>query len=562
MDGNDSTRSDNAGRPQISAAFRNTSFDRSFNCLKGVKKAFFRIVNKIVPKLILNMLLPVDTERIRKGLRDRGIRVNDKQQIRQIADIMQSRVCIGMEDVLGVIGTGYTLVPTTCSCQIAGIACDYQLPQRGRFTPVFYDQDTTNQPPAAIVNAGSLDGHIGGGGLNKLFASVAPFAGAPHRKRLFKRSLNERLHDQAAGEGHITTYDLSTRDSGMKSVTLYKTESNHAGSVAVYEYSEHPHGNTANQAMVYVIPPRRLDYTTDKAFLTAVEQTATNMITVYNQYASQKQNNHEAVPELHIHAFSAGSYAGPVSPAVITKAILKGVHDKCQALAKSGTLHIPKMRFSAPFDHTLSHFSTDPHYLDSTIPIAIDPSLPVDDKAFLAFLNGDGQINGHTRQVVSHYAFSRLETAHNYIQAVFPNKIQGLAEAPLLSPTLLNVLNAAENEGALRKYIEDMLVHTLLPFWGIRHESTLANTAELDFSQGQFSIDNIQQSTVWRTKNTDHNHRRITRVIHFLMEVGYQDYAQKLCQFMQEKRSEMRLPPIMHWNIAAKLPPHTGTSLF
>ena len=103
-----------------------------------------------------------------------------------------------------------------------------------------------------------------------------------------------------------------------------------------------------------------------------------------------------------------------------------------------------------------------------------------------------------------------------------------------------------------------MLVHTLLPFWGIRHESSDANTAELDFSQGQFSIDNIQQSTVWRMKNTDHNHRRITRVLHFLVAVGYQDYAKKLCQFMQEKRREMRLPPIVHWNNAAQLPPDTG----
>ncbi|GFS25060.1 opioid growth factor receptor-domain protein [Elysia marginata] len=217
------------------------------------------------------------------------------------------------------------------------------------------------------------------------------------------------------------------------------------------------------------------------------------------------------------------------------------------------------MKFSAPFDHTLSHYSVDAHYLDPIVPISIDDTLPEDDKAFLAFLNGDGRINGHTRQSVSHYAFSRLEGTCNYIQAVFTNKIRGIAEAPLLSPRLLAVLNAAENQGALKKYIEDMLVHTLLPFWGIRHESTDANTGDLDFSQGQFLIENIQQSTVWRTKNIDHNHRRITRVIHFLMAVGYQDYAQKLCQFIQEKRLEMRLPPIPHWNNAAKLLPDSAT---
>ncbi|GFS25063.1 hypothetical protein ElyMa_001678400 [Elysia marginata] len=82
----------------------------------------------------------------------------------------------------------------------------------------------------------------------------------------------------------------------MKSMTLYKTVGNHAGSVAVYEYNEHPYGNTASQAMVYVFPPRRSDYTTDKAFLIAVEQTATHLITVYNHYAGQKRNNGEAVP--------------------------------------------------------------------------------------------------------------------------------------------------------------------------------------------------------------------------------------------------------------------------
>ena len=431
MDGNGSTRSDNAGSPQIAEAYRHTSFDRSFNHLQGLKKAFFHVVNKIVPKVILDILSPVDTEQISKGLRDRGIRVNDKQQIRQIADVMQSRVCISMTDVMEVVGSNYTPVSTTCSCQIAGITCDYKLPKHGSYTPVFHGQDTKNQSPAAIVNAGSLDGHIGGGGLNLALTPPQTAVGA--------------------GESHIQVYDLSTQDSGMKSVTLYKTVGNHAGSVAVYEYAEPPHGNSANQAMIYVVPPRRRDYTTDKAFLTAVELTATNMITVYNHYANQKQNNRETVPELHIHAFSAGRYAGSVPPAAITKAILKGIHAKCQTLSQNGTLHIPKMQFSAPFDHTLSHCSADAHYLDSITSITIDQSLPEDDKAFLAFLNGDGKINGHTRQAVSNYSFSRLEDAHNYIQSVFPNKVRGLAAAPLLSPTLLNVLNAPENKSALKK---------------------------------------------------------------------------------------------------------------
>ncbi|GFS25066.1 hypothetical protein ElyMa_001678500 [Elysia marginata] len=172
MDGNSSTRSDNTGHPQISEAYRHTGFDRSFHQLKGIKRVFFRIVNKIVPKVILDILSPVDTELNSKGLRDRGIRVNDQQQLRQIADVVQARIYIDMVDVMRIMGSRYTSVPTTCRCQIAGITCDYKLPKHGRYTAVFYDQNTNNQSPAAIVNAGSLDWHIGGGGLNKVFAML------------------------------------------------------------------------------------------------------------------------------------------------------------------------------------------------------------------------------------------------------------------------------------------------------------------------------------------------------------------------------------------------------
>lgn len=429
------------------------------------------------------------------------------------------------------------------------------LPKNGLHTPVFYDQNAKKQAPAAIVNAGSLDGHIGGASLNQVFADVAPFAGAPHRQTQFKQDLNTCLLTQGIGESNIKTYDLNASGLGMKSMMLYRAASDsHAGSVAVYEYAEPPYGNAANQAMVYVFPPKREDYATDSHFLAAVEQTAANMVTVYNYYAYQKRSQRETVPELHIHAFSAGIYSGQVPTTAITKAILKGVHTKCQELSRNSTLYIPKMQFSAPFDYTLARLEIDAHYLDSPQPIAIDQSLPESDQEFLAFFNGDGQINGHTRQSISHYPFPKLESTHDYIQGVFPNQTPGMAKAPLLSPTLLNVLNAPENKSALKKYIEDMLVHTMLPFWGIRHESINPNTGEVDFSQGQFAIDDMQQSAVWRTKHTDHNHLRITRIFNFLMEVGYQDYAQKLCQFLQKERQEANLPPIDHWYMAT-LPP-------
>ena len=562
MDRSSGTRPGNTGSSPRAAEDRlDVDPGCSFGPLRRLKKIFLRIVRKILPKAILNLFSPVDTEQVNKELRDRGIRVTDNQQVRQIADALQPGAPMDMTAVMEIAGSDYTpVIAAARSCQIAGISCDYALPkEHGVHTPVFRDQNAEDQAPAAIVNAGSLDGHIGGAGLNKVFASVAPFSGAPHRQVQFQRDLHECLLAQGIGESHITRYELNARDSGMKSMTLYKTAGNHAGSVAVYEYAEPPCGNAANQAMVYVFPPRRNDYATDGDFLAAVEQTATNMITVYNHYASQKQGNHETVPELHIHAFSAGLYSGSVPAAAITKAILKGVHAKCQELSRDGTLCIPKMQFSAPFDHTLAHFGADIHYLDPPLPATTaDQSLSEDDQAFLAFFNGDGQINGHTRQSISHYSFSRLESAHDYIQALFPNKARGTAEAPLLTPALLDVLNAAENKNALKKYIEDMLVHTLLPFWGIRHESTDADTGELDFSQGRFSIDDVQQSTVWRTKNMDHNHCRITRVLHFLVATGYRDYAQKLCQFMQEKRQEMRLPPIEYWDNAVQTPPDTS----
>lgn len=557
MNGNSGAGAGRAVTPQIAEAHLHASFDRSFNPLKGLKKVFFRVVNKIVPRVILKFLAPVDTEKIRKGLRDRGICVKDGQQVRRIADVMQSRICIGMKDIMKILGSNYTPLPAPANrCQIAGIPCVCELSGNGNgrhHDSVFRAQATEDQPPAAIVNAGALDGHIGGGGLNRIFASVAPFVGLPLRRTRFKQDLNKRLAAQSPGNSHIRVYDLSTQDLGMKSVTLYKAADKHVGSVAVYEYAEPPYGNAANQAMVYVFPPRRGDYKTDDDFLAAVEQTASNMIAAYNHYANQKRRDGETVPELHVHAFSSGLYSGSVPAAMVTKAILRGVYAKCQELDQEGTLSIPKMQFSAPFEPVLSRLSADARYLDRPRPVTIDQSLSEDDKRFLLFFNGDGRINGYTRQSISDCSFSRLERGHGYIQAVFPDRKQGTARAPLLSPALIDVLKAPENKIAVKKYIEDMLVHTMLPFWGIRYESTDSVTGELNFSQGRFSIDDVERSNGWRTKNADHSHRHITRVLHFLVATGYQNYARRLCQFMQEKRQEMRLPPVVQW--VSALPP-------
>ena len=256
----------------------------------------------------------------------------------------------------GVAGNDSNNQPRTVL--LWGTLLQFNLPkgQSGR-TPIFYTMGVSaNEPELATVNAGSHDGHIGGGGLNKAFGDLEPFFHRSDRMAAFKADLKQHLSGMNSGEENIQVVDLSTAIYAMRQVVLLQchgVRGNNAGSVAVYEYDEKPNGVDKNSVMVYVFPPKRQNYSNEADFLEAVKLTASNIIAAYNYYAEMMMQAGRQVPVLRMNAFSSDRYSGGVPKDRVVKSIVSGVKEKCEGLHQNGMLKISVIQFSASFDYLL-----------------------------------------------------------------------------------------------------------------------------------------------------------------------------------------------------------------
>ena len=349
-------------KPILSKSFLNSEVSRSLGVLRGGKKFLFRLINVLVPNAILKKIVsPPNTQQLKKRLTEWGMKPSD-EVVQQIKNIMGSKVSIRVKELVKQIEPKLSTAALETQPQpqqylFGAVNCQFNLPRLGSFTPLFYGPDDQSAPHTAWVNAGALDLHIGGGGINKEFGAVAPFAKLPGSKKQFKQDLYCSLYDLTINKRKSKTFFLNPKDSGMKSLMLYPAtdgKSSYAGSVGVYEYDKPPHNNPANQVMIYVVPSMRKKYKTDDCFLAAVEQTAKNLIIAYNSYAVKQKTEGKDVPVLRVCAFSAGRYAGSVPSFKIVNAIFAGIHSECEHLDKNQTLAFNQIQFPAPFDALFS----------------------------------------------------------------------------------------------------------------------------------------------------------------------------------------------------------------
>ncbi len=190
-------------------------------------------------------------------------------------------------------------------------------------------------------------------------------------------------------------------------------------------------------------------------------------------------------------------------------------------------------------NHLNNLYSEKPFKNSETVPV-IKGNANRQNKQWLAFFHGSGSINGHTRAKIKNAPHNYLEQQHDFIQAVFPNIKPGLANAPLLNPELVDILTSSSYSKELESYIQDMVTETMLPFWGIEQTGN-------DLKSCTFKIKDQNKAIVWAF-SPNHNELRVTRMFEFLKAVGYGNYAQKLCKFMQQTRKTSGSTENPYWN--------------
>lgn len=147
--------------------------------------------------------------------------------------------------------------------------------------------------------------------------------------------------------------------------------------------------------------------------------------------------------------------------------------------------------------------------------------------------------------------FDRIEfdTHHDFIQWLFPNRVGSPVNpvAPLLTDGHVDLYRRLPE---LRRAV-DQAIEKFYSFLGFQ-ESSVGFTRADDFEKG---------SQYWLCR-VDHNHRRISRLLTFLCEVGERGRAQSLLGYLEAELAERDLASIeatAYWR-AILAAPISGTA--
>ena len=140
----------------------------------------------------------------------------------------------------------------------------------------------------------------------------------------------------------------------------------------------------------------------------------------------------------------------------------------------------------------------------------------------------------HTLNNIRQFSDNELEHVHDYIQLLFPNK--HISEVNPGAPRLTNELARTIREtSALQNAVLDS-VDQMLKFWGLeRHGNTVT-----------INQDEVQRHNKWDGQ-FDHNHKRITRMLDFLMVCGQVRLAKNIEHAMQSQRIAQQQTENIYW---------------
>lgn len=145
----------------------------------------------------------------------------------------------------------------------------------------------------------------------------------------------------------------------------------------------------------------------------------------------------------------------------------------------------------------------------------------------MAFYQGSGtDIENRTLDDLWDFTFKQKESAHNYIQWLFPSAVasQFNSRAPRLNPQLIDEMKSPEIQANLQKSLNKML-----DFYGLEWDE---NHTEIKMAD---NFDN--RAKTWLTKG-NHNHLRLTRILICLLTFDLNTESAALFACLQEIKAK------------------------
>ncbi|MCL1077011.1 hypothetical protein L2734_02280 [Parashewanella spongiae] len=153
------------------------------------------------------------------------------------------------------------------------------------------------------------------------------------------------------------------------------------------------------------------------------------------------------------------------------------------------------------------------------------------------FMNGSGRLSGHSISEVLKFDDNKLENCHNFIQMIFPTQTTStvVSSAPLLSSAdVLNVHYTPKTQHNIQRCIDVML-----KFYGLERSGDQVKQMP---NASSISL------TKWKSLTFTHNHKRISRMLTFLILCGYRDFASNLFGFFIQNRQHISRGVMKHWH--------------
>ncbi len=190
---------------------------------------------------------------------------------------------------------------------------------------------------------------------------------------------------------------------------------------------------------------------------------------------------------------------------------------------------------------------------DDHIPvISLDTlsDLSASDEMFIAFMNGDGEMYGHTRASVKGSSHDQLIASYGSLRhLILPNpvhmEISGGEVIPM-TPSLIRVLSDPVNKTAVDCYIIDMIFETMLPTWGITVIS-LDNYNHL--SEFKFYLHD-REKAAHLLLNAGPQANTINQILAFLNSINYFDLAKSIHRLIQSYRKSQGVDVNFLWVMA------------
>ncbi len=173
------------------------------------------------------------------------------------------------------------------------------------------------------------------------------------------------------------------------------------------------------------------------------------------------------------------------------------------------------------------------------------------DRMFIDFMNGAGELYGHTRASITGTRHDQLIASYGLLRhLILPNPrlydVESQEEMIPMTPALIRVLSDPVNKPAVDRYIVDLVFETMLPAWGIK-AIALANDPHLEHYQ--FYIDDTEKAEHLLT-DVGHQANTMYQLFIFLKKINYFDLAKTLHRFIQSYRKSKEKEVNYLWVVA------------